>query len=75
MPDLTGLSVASAQAQLSRVGIKLAVTKFVDVPVGSVGTGNAAPAPPVRPGAITAQQPPAGVRVEQSVQVTLTAAR
>jgi beta-lactam-binding protein with PASTA domain len=75
MPDLTGLSVASAQAQLSRVGIKPAVTKFVDVPVGSVGTGNAAPTPPVRPGAVTAQQPAAGTRVDQSARVMLTAAK
>jgi beta-lactam-binding protein with PASTA domain len=75
MPDLTGLPVVTAQAELSRVGIQSARPKFVDVPVGPVGTGHAAPVMPVRPGAVTAQQPAAGTRVEQDVLVKLTVAK
>jgi beta-lactam-binding protein with PASTA domain len=74
MPDLTGLPVVTAQAELSRVGIQSAA-KFVNVPVGSIGKGNAMPALPVRPGAVMAQQPPAGTRVEQSMPVKLTVAK
>jgi beta-lactam-binding protein with PASTA domain len=58
MPDLTGLPVVTAQAELARVG-----------------SGNAAPALPVKPGAVMAQQPAAGARVEQSVLVKLTVAK
>jgi beta-lactam-binding protein with PASTA domain len=74
MPDLTGLPVVTAQAELSRVGVQSA-TKFVNVPVAPVGTGDAAPAPPVKPGAVMAQQPAGGARVEQSVTVKLTVAK
>jgi hypothetical protein len=56
------------------VGIQ-STTKFVDAPVAPVGTGDAAPAPPVRPGAVTAQWPLAGGRVDQSIHVLLTVAK
>jgi beta-lactam-binding protein with PASTA domain len=75
MPDLTGLPVVTAQAELARVGIQSARPRFVDVPLGPVGKGNAAPVMPVRPGAVTAQQPVAGARVEQGVLVKLTVAK
>jgi beta-lactam-binding protein with PASTA domain len=75
MPDLTGLPVVTAQAELARVGIQSARPRFVDVPVAPVGSGNAAPVLPVRPGAVTAQQPAAGARVEQGVLVKLTVAK
>jgi beta-lactam-binding protein with PASTA domain len=74
MPDLTGLPVVTAQAELTRVGIQSA-TKFVNVPVAPVGSGGREPALPVRPGAVMAQQPAAGARVDQSVQVKLTVAK
>jgi beta-lactam-binding protein with PASTA domain len=74
MPNLTGLLVVSAQAELTKVGIK-STTNFVDVPVAPMGTGNAAPVMPVKPGAVTAQQPLAGARVEQSDLVKLTVAK
>ena len=74
MPDLTGLPVVTAQAELARVGIQSA-TKFVNVPVAPVGSGDTAPALPVKPGAVMAQQPAAGARVEQSVLVKLTVAK
>ena len=75
MPDLTGLPVVTAQAQLAKVGIKSAVPVFVDVPVQPVGTGSAPPKPPVPPGAVIAQEPPAGARVEQAEEVKLTVAK
>jgi beta-lactam-binding protein with PASTA domain len=74
MPDLTGLMVVSAQAELSKVGIQ-STTRFVDVPVAPVGKGDAAPVLPVRPGSVTAQEPPAGERVAQSDLVKLTVAK
>ena len=74
MPDLTGLPVVSAQAQLARVGIKTATPKMVGVPVALVGGGDAPLKPPVKPGAVLAQQPMAGARVDQSTMVKLTVA-
>jgi beta-lactam-binding protein with PASTA domain len=75
MPDLTGLPLLSAQGALTRVGIKSATQNFVEVAVGLVGIGNAPPRMPVKPGAVLAQQPPAGTRVDQSMLVRLTVAK
>jgi beta-lactam-binding protein with PASTA domain len=74
MPDLTGLPVVSAQAELASVGIQSA-TSFVDVPVAPMGSGSASPTLPVKPGEVMAQQPPAGARVDQSTEVKLTVAK
>jgi beta-lactam-binding protein with PASTA domain len=74
MPELIGLPVVTAQAELARVGIQ-STAAFVDVPVAPMGTGNTPPTLPVRPGAVTAQQPFAGARVFQNAQVTLTVAK
>ena len=75
MPDLTGLQLASARAALDKVGIKTAQPGFVDVPVAPVGTGNAMPKLPIKPGAVLTQSPPAGLRVDQDTIVKLTVAR
>jgi hypothetical protein len=75
MPDLTGLPVVAAQAELTTVGLKAAAPSFVNVQVEPVGSGNAPPKLPVRPGSVTAQQPPAGARVDQSALVKLTVAK
>ncbi len=75
MPDLTGLPVVTAQAALGEVGIKSATPTFVDVPIAPVGSGNEQPKLPVNPGAVIAQLPAAGTRVEQSAQVKLTVAK
>jgi beta-lactam-binding protein with PASTA domain len=75
MPGLVGLPVVSAQVELAKVGIKSATPTFVDVPVGPVGSGDAPPRPPVAPGSVTAQQPLAGSRVDQSTMVKLTVAK
>jgi len=74
MPDLTGLPVVTAQAALAKVGLKSAMPVFVDVRVPSVDAGNAPSKPPIPPGAVVAQQPPAGARVDQTVEVKLTVA-
>ncbi len=75
MPELVGLPVVSAQAELAKVGIQTAPPNFVDVPVGPLASGNAPPRLPVTPGAVTAQLPMAGSRVEQSTLVRLAVAK
>jgi eukaryotic-like serine/threonine-protein kinase len=75
VPDLTGLPVVSAQEELATVGIKTATPQFVDVPVGPVGSGNAPPRLPVKPGVVTAQMPAAGSRVDQSTLIKLIVAK
>ena len=75
MPDLTGMPIVSAQAALAKVGIKPATATYMDVPIGPVGIEGAPPKPPIPPGAVTAQQPQAGTRIEQSAQVALTVAK
>ena len=75
MPDLTGVPIVAAQAQLAAVGLKTDIPAFIDVPVPPVGSGAAAPAPPVAPGSVIAQQPPAGARVDQTMQIKLSVAR
>ncbi|MGA7832164.1 MAG: PASTA domain-containing protein [Terracidiphilus sp.] len=74
MPALSGEPVVTAQAELARAGIQ-STTQFVDVPVAPMGTGNAAPLPPVKPGSVLAQSPPAGARILQSDSVKLTVAK
>ena len=75
MPDLSGLPIVTAQAQLAKVGIDSLPPTFVDVPISPIGTGNAPPKPPVKPGSVIAQQPPAGARVDQTAKVKLTVAK
>jgi eukaryotic-like serine/threonine-protein kinase len=75
MPDLFGTPVVAAQSELEKVGIKTAPPAFVDMPVGPVGAGDAPPRLPVPPGSVTAQDPPAGARVDQSTLVKLTVAK
>ena len=75
MPDLTGLPVVTAQAQLAKVGIQSLPPTFVDVPISPIGAGLSPPRPPVKPGSVIAQQPPAGARVDQSAKVKLTVAK
>jgi beta-lactam-binding protein with PASTA domain len=75
MPDFTGTPIVAAQAALARVGISFAPPSFVDVAIPTVGEGTAPPKPPVTPGSVLAQQPPAGSRVDQGTQVHLIVAR
>lgn len=75
MPNLVGLPVLSAQIELSKFGIKTATPTYESVPVGAIGSGNAPPQLPIKPGSVIAQFPPAGARVDQSTTVKLTAAK
>ena len=75
MPDLTGIPVITAQAMLNKIGLKMDTPTYVDVPVPPVGTGTEQPKPPVAPGAVIAQQPMAGARVDQTTVIKLTAAK
>jgi beta-lactam-binding protein with PASTA domain len=75
MPDLVGLPVVSAQSALEKVGIKTAPPIYINEAVGPIGSGSALPRMPVKPGAVTAQTPAAGTRVDQSTMVRLTVAK
>jgi beta-lactam-binding protein with PASTA domain len=74
MPDMVGLPVVTAQAQMAKVGIQTATPTYVPVAVSPVGSGNAPPQTPVKPGSVIAQDPAAGARVEQSTLVKLKVA-
>ena len=75
MPDLAGVPVVTAQSALTKVGIKTGTPVYVAAPLGKIGSGSAMPVPPLKPGAVVAQTPPAGARVDQSTMVKLTVAR
>jgi beta-lactam-binding protein with PASTA domain len=75
MPDLTGLPVVTAQAQLAKVGIQSEQPSFVDVAVGPMTSGDEPLRQPIKPGAVVSQQPPAGARVDQNTKVRLTVAK
>lgn len=75
MPDLTGLPVVTAQAQLARVGIQTATPIYIAATVAPVAAGNASPALPIKPGSVVSQTPAAGSRVFQNAAVTLTVAQ
>ncbi len=75
MPNLVGMPVLSAQMQLAKFGIKCATPTYQAVSIPPVGSGNAPPQLPVKPGAVIVQFPPAGARVDQETTVKLTAAR
>jgi eukaryotic-like serine/threonine-protein kinase len=89
MPELTGMPIVSAQALLTRVGIKFGEPKFQDVaipavtsaaPVGAFTAGGAPVAPaPMRPtalpGTVVSQSPPAGWRVGVGMTVALSVAK
>ena len=75
MPDLKGLTLEAAQAQLAHVGLTAAPPSFVDTYVPPVGANGTAPKPPVAPDTVILQQPLAGSRVDASTPVKLTVAR
>jgi beta-lactam-binding protein with PASTA domain len=74
MPDMVGLPVVTAQAQLARVGIQTRTPVYAPTPVQPVGGGDAAPNTPVKPGSVISQSPVAGARVFQNTAVSLTVA-
>jgi beta-lactam-binding protein with PASTA domain len=74
MPDLVGLPIESAEGALARVGLKV-VPAFVSVAIAPVGSGNAPPRLPVKPGSVLTQIPLPGSRVYEKTPVKLTVAR
>lgn len=75
MPDFTGHQVNSAVSILAGGGIKTAPPTYVYVAIAPISSGNAPPRKPIPPGAVLAQSPPAGSRIDQSTIVHLTVAR
>ena len=75
MPDMTGWLATSAVAALAKVGIHAAPLSYVDVGVAPAGSGDAPLRPPVKPGSVLTQTPPAGSRVDQSTIVKLAVAK
>jgi eukaryotic-like serine/threonine-protein kinase len=75
MPDLKGMTLEAAQAQLAHVGLKMDPPSFVDMYIPPVGANGSAPKPPVAPNTVLLQQPSAGSRVDTSAAVKLTIAR
>jgi beta-lactam-binding protein with PASTA domain len=72
MPDFVGWPISSANAALSKVGIRTGPPSFVDVPVAAMGSGNAPLRPPAKPGSVLTQSPAAGSRIDQSTIVHFT---
>lgn len=75
MPDLAGLPVVTAMDQLSRMGLKADTPTYAEVNVPPVGAAGSTPAPITPPGAVIAQQPLAGARVDQNTTIKLVAAK
>jgi beta-lactam-binding protein with PASTA domain len=75
MPDLTGIPVITAQVLLNKMGLKVDTPTYADVSVPSIGTDSEQPKSPIAPGAVIAQQPMAGTRVDQTTMIRLTAAK
>ena len=75
MPDMKGMQASAAVATMSKAGIRVAPAVFAGVNIPSVGQGAVAPSVPVAPGAVIAQSPVAGVRIDQSTLVKITVAR
>ena len=74
MPDLNGTQASAAMSALSKAGIRVALPVVTGVNIPRVGQGAVAPSVPVAPGAVIAQSPAAGVRIDQSTLVKITVA-
>ncbi len=66
MPDLSGWPISSANAALTKVGIRTAPPSLVDVPVAAMGSGDAPLRLPAKPGSVLSQSPAAGTRIDQT---------
>lgn len=75
MPDLSGVPIVAAQAELASIGLKAAPPEYVEPHVPEVGQGIAPPQAPQAPGAVIAQQPAAGYRVDRDTLIRLTVVR
>jgi len=72
MPDFAGWPVSSANATLAKAGIRTAAPSVVIVPVAPVGSDAAPLRPQAKPGAVLAQSPSAGSRIDQTTIVQFT---
>jgi len=72
MPDFVGWPISSANAALAKVGVRTGPPSLVDVPVAPVGSGDAPLRPPAKPGAVLAESPAAGSRIDQDTTVHFT---
>lgn len=72
MPDFSGWPISSANAALTKVGIRTGPPSLVDVPVAPMGSGNAPVRAPAKPGSVLSQSPAAGSRIDQSTMVRFT---
>jgi beta-lactam-binding protein with PASTA domain len=77
MPDFAGQAFQAAAAAIARAGLKLEPVKMVPAGIPAVGgaTDTQPPQPPVAPGTVTSQNPPAGHRVDASTPIELTVAQ
>ncbi len=75
MPDLKGMTLESAQAQLAHVGLTAAPPSFMEMDVPPVGPDGTSVKPPVAPDTVILQQPQPGARVDANTLVRLTVAR
>lgn len=77
MPTLVGQTLSSARAILTHAGLKLSNVKKIAVGVRPIGSASstAPPQQPILPGAVLAQQPLSGYRVQPGDTVTLTVAK
>jgi beta-lactam-binding protein with PASTA domain len=74
MPDFTGSPATAVLATLAKAGIHAAPVQYVNVVIPAIGADGTLPAPPVAPGAVLAQSPPAGTRIDQTTIVKLSVA-
>jgi beta-lactam-binding protein with PASTA domain len=77
MPDFTGQLYPAAVVAIAHAGLKLAPTRTVSAGVSAIGspTDGQPPQPPLAPGTVTGQNPPAGHRVDASIPIELTVAQ
>jgi eukaryotic-like serine/threonine-protein kinase len=72
MPNLAGMPIVTAQATLTRAGLKAGTPRFVNMPAAQAGV--AAPMLTM-PGTVIAQLPQAGARVDGTTAIALTVAK
>jgi eukaryotic-like serine/threonine-protein kinase len=60
---------------LAQVGMKAAPPDFINVAIPPIGGANSQPTQPVKPNSVVAQQPEAGIRVDQNTTVRLAVAK
>jgi beta-lactam-binding protein with PASTA domain len=72
MPDFSGWPISSANAALTKAGIRTGPPTLVDVPVAAMCSGTAPLRAPAKPGSVLSQSPAAGSHVDQSTVVHFT---